>query len=151
MSTERFTTVLLNAQHGRTAILDAATWAKPWLIAGHRLSLTITRETRSTAQNRMLWSILADIARQVEWPVDGRLQKLEAEEWKHILSAGLKKSQRVAQGIDGGFVMLGQRTSRMTVAEMADLITLGHAFGDERGVRWSKTSLGRDWPEEVAA
>lgn len=151
MSTERFSTVLINAQHGRTAILDAANWAKPWLIAGHRLSLTITRETRSTAQNRMLWSILADIARQVEWPVDGRLQKLEPEEWKHILSAGLKKSQRVAQGIEGGFVMLGQRTSRMTVAEMADLITLGHAFGDQRGVRWSKTSLGRDWPEEVAA
>lgn len=23
-----------------------------------------------------------------------------------------------------------------------------HAFGDQRGVRWSPTSLGRDWPEE---
>lgn len=151
MSADRFQTVLINAQQGRTAILDAATWAKPWLIAGHRLSLEIRKETRTTAQNRMLWSILTDLAAQVEWPVDGKTQKLEPEEWKHILSAGLKKTQRVAQGIEGGFVMLGQRTSRMTVAEMGDLITLGHAFGDERGVQWSRTSLGREWPEECAA
>jgi hypothetical protein len=99
----------------------------------------------------MLWSILGDLADQVQWPVDGKLQKLDADEWKHILSAGLKKHQRVAQGIEGGFVMLGQATSRMTVGEMADLITLAHAFGDERGVKWSRTSLGRDVPDEVAA
>lgn len=151
MSADRFFTSLINPQHARTAIIDAANWAKPWLIAGHKLSLTICKETRSTAQNRMLWSCLNDIAGTVQWPVDGKLQKLDAEEWKHILSAGLKKHQRVAQGIEGGFVMLGQRTSRMTVAEMGELITLAHAFGDERGVQWSKTSLGRDWPMEEAA
>lgn len=149
--TERFSTVLINAQHGRTAILDAANWAKPWLIAGHKLSLTVCKETRSTAQNRLMWSVLADLAAQVEWPVDGRMTKLDAKDWKHVLSAGLKKHQRVAHGIEGGFVMLGQRTSRMTVAEMAELITLAHAFGDERGVAWSRTSLGRDVPDEVAA
>lgn len=148
---ERFATVLINAQHARTAIIDAANWAKPWLMAGHKLHLEVRKETRTTSQNRMLWSCLSDISAQVQWPVDGKTQKLEAEEWKDILSAGLKKHQRVAQGIEGGFVMLGQRTSRMTVAEMADLITLAHAFGDERGVKWSKTSLGREWPEEVAA
>jgi hypothetical protein len=148
---EQFSTVLLNAQHGRTAILDAATWAKPYLIAGHKLSLTIKRETRSTAQNRLLWSLLTDLANQLEWAVDGSMVKLEPEEVKDILTAGLKKHQRMCRGIDGGLVFLGQRTSRMTVAEMADLITLAHAYGDQQGVRWSKTSLGRDWPEEVAA
>jgi hypothetical protein len=39
----------------------------------------------------------------------------------------------------------------MTVAEMAELITLGHAYGDSQGVRWSRTSLGRDVPEEAFA
>ena len=147
----KFQTVAINAQHGHTVIQDLWQWVKAMTLGGHKVSIEAKPETRTTAQNRMLWSCLTDIAAQVQWPVDGKTQKLDAEEWKHILSAGLKKHQRVAQGIEGGFVMLGQRTSRMTVAEMGELITLAHAFGDERGVQWSKTSLGRDWPEGVAA
>jgi hypothetical protein len=65
------------------------------------------------------------------------MQRLSPEDWKTMFSASLAKHQRVAQGIDGGFVMLGTRTSRMTVAEMVDLQTLIEAFGAERGVQWS--------------
>lgn len=148
---ERFQTSLLNAQHARTAIIDAANWAKPWLIAGHKLSLTVCKETRSTAQNRLMWSVLTDLAEQCEWFVDGQMVKLEPDEVKDILTANLKKHQRMARGLDGGVVFLGQRTSRMNKAEVADVITLGHAVGDERGVQWSRTSLGRDVPDEVAA
>lgn len=108
-------------------------------------------ETRSDAQNRILWSILRDISKQVRWPVDGVLQWLTDEEWKDILTAGLTKHQRIAQGIEGGFVILGRRTSRMTVAELGDLVTLAHAFGGDKGVKWSRTSLGRDCPDEVFA
>ena len=147
----RFQTVAINAQHGHTVCQDLWQWVKAQTLGGHRVSIEAKHETRSTAQNRILWSCLSDLSRQVSWPVDGKAQKLDPEEWKHILSAGLTKSQRVAQGIEGGFVMLGQRTSRMTVAEMGELITLAHAFGDQREVQWSKTSLGRDWPDEVAA
>ena len=147
----RFQTVAINAQHGHTVIQDLWHWVKAQTMAGHRVSIEAKHETRTTAQNRMLWSVLSDLSHHVAWPVDGKLQKLDADEWKHVMSAGLAKSQRVAQGIDGGFVILGQRTSRMTVAEMVELITLAHALGDERGVPWSKTSLGRDWPDEVAA
>ena len=151
MSADRFQTVLINAQHGYQVIKQAWEWAKPWLLSEHRLSLEIRKETRSTAQNRLMWSILTDLAAQVVWPVDGKTQKLDPEDWKHILSAGLKRHQRVAQGIDGGFVMLGQRTSKMTQAEMSELIELAYAFGAERGVQWSRTSLGRDVPDEVCA
>lgn len=148
---ERFSTVLLNAQHGRTAILDAATWAKPWLIAGHKLSLTICKETRSTAQNRMLWSILSDLSEQTQWAVDGAMVKLEPEEIKDILTASLKRHQRMARGIDGGLVILGTRTSKMTKAELSELVELAYAVGAEREVQWSRTSLGRDVPDEVTA
>lgn len=148
---QRFSTVALNAHHARTVAEDFWNYLKNMTANGHQVSVSAKPETRTTAQNRIMWAILDDLAEQVQWPVDGKLQKLDAEEWKHILSAGLKKHQRVAQGIEGGFVMLGQRTSRMTVAEMGELITLAHAFGDERGVQWSKTSLGRDWPMEEAA
>ena len=115
---------------------------KAHLIAGHTLCLELRTETRTTAQNRLLWSSLADVARQVEW----HGQKLDAEAWKDMATAALKR-QRVVPGIDGGFVVLGQRTSRMTKAEMSELVDFLHCFGDQRAVKWSKTSLGREWPE----
>lgn len=90
--------------------------------------------TRTQAQNALLWAVLTDIARQVQWSVDGKMQHLEPEDWKHILTAGLRKNHRIAQGVDGGFVILGQSTSRMTIAEMSELIELCHAFGAEHGV-----------------
>jgi Ni,Fe-hydrogenase I small subunit len=51
----------------------------------------------------------------------------------------LKREGRIAQGIDGGFVMLGQRTSKMKVQEMCDLIELIFAFGSSNGVVWSES------------
>lgn len=101
------------------------------------ITLKAHQDTRSAVQNRKMWAMLGDIARQVEWPVDGRMQRLNADDWKHVLSAGLKRHQRVAMGIDGGFVILGQRTSKMTIAEMGDLIEIMTAFGNERRVSWS--------------
>ena len=123
---------------------------KAQLIAGHRMALELRGETRTTAQNRIMHARLTDISRQVEWMIDGVMVKPSPEDWKDILSAGLKKSQRVARGIDGGFVMLGQRTSKMTVREMSEMIELCGLFGDQHGVRWSPTSLGREWPEEAS-
>lgn len=105
---------------------------KPLTMAGHRLRLSVKRETRSTAQNARMWAMLEDVARQVEW--HGR--KLSKEDWKHVFSASLKRQDAVP-GIDGGFVVLGQSTSKMTVGEMGDLMTLMEAFGAEQGVRFS--------------
>jgi len=104
----------------------------------------IKPRTRSLAQNDMLWSILTDISRQVEFVVNGALVKVSPEEVKDILTAGLRRETRMAMGIDGGMVLLGQRTSKMTVRQMTELIELAHAFGAQRGVEWSPTSLGRD-------
>ena len=151
MSGDRRTLVLENAAFGHTQWVEAWRWCKAMLIAGHRLSVEIRKATRSTEQNRMLWSILTDLSTQCEWAVDGQMVKLPPEDVKHILTAGLKRHQRMARGIDGGLVILGQSTSRMTVAEMGELITLGHAVGDERGVKWSRTSLGREVPDEAFA
>lgn len=108
---------------------------------GYRVE--IKPKTRSLAQNDMLWSILTDISRQVEFIVNGALVKVSPDEVKDILTAGLRRETRMAMGIDGGMVLLGQRTSKMTVRELSDLIELAHAFGNERGVEWSPTSLGR--------
>lgn len=135
----RHSALLANDSQGHTALKAAWDWAKPLLLAGHRIHVSMATETRSVAQNALMWSCLSDVARQVEW----HGQKLDEEAWKDMATAALKR-QRVVPGIDGGFVVLGQRTSKMTIAEMTALIDFLHAFGDERGVRWSQTSLGRD-------
>lgn len=107
---------------------------------GRRLRITIERlyPNRTSEQNALMWALLADIAAQVEWYVDGRLQLLGSDEWKVILTAGLRKTQRIAAGIEGGFVMLGTSTSAMSKAEMSELIELILAFGSQRGVVWSR-------------
>lgn len=88
---------------------------------------------RSTDQNALLWAMLTDVARQVDWYG----QKLTAEDWKDVFTASLRKS-RVIPGIEAGsFVVLGMRTSDMTKDEFSNLIELIHAFAAERSVVFS--------------
>jgi hypothetical protein len=86
---------------------------------------------RSLEQNRMMWANLEDIAQQVVWYG----VKLTKDEWKDVLTAALKK-QKVVPGLEGGFVVIGARTSKMTVAEMTELIELSTAFGTQQGVKF---------------
>jgi len=87
---------------------------------------------RSNDANAMMWSLLSQIAKQVEWYG----QKLTAEDWKDITSASLRR-YHVVPGIDAGTVVpLGMRTSQMTKEEMTALIELIIAFGTERGVKF---------------
>ena len=92
----------------------------------------IKPRTRSLDQNARMWAMLTDISKAVDWY--GR--KLAPEEWKHVFSASLKK-QDVVPGLDGGFVVLGQSTSKMTVREMSDLMELMTVFGIGRDVHFS--------------
>lgn len=95
-------------------------------------------DRRTHEQNRLMWALLTDLSDQVEWSVDGIKQLISPDDWKHIMTAGLKKEQRIAQGIEGGFVILGQYTHKMNKAEMAELIELIQAFGANHDVKWSE-------------
>lgn len=129
---ERLTLPLYNAQQAHQAIQTAWQHAKGWLTAGdQRLTLEIRPEKRSDAQNRRLWAMLADISAQVDWYG----QKLTSEEWKDVFSASLKRT-KVVPGLDGGFVVCGQSTSKMTKAEMCEMQELMEAFGAEKGVQF---------------
>jgi len=86
---------------------------------------------RSDAQNRRLWAMLRDISEQVNWHGNTLID----EEWKDVFTAALKR-QRVVPGLDGGFVVCGQRTSKMTKAEMSELQELMEAFGAQQGVKF---------------
>lgn len=95
-------------------------------------------ETRTLDQNSRLWAKLGDIAKQVKWNVNGYLDYMAPADWKDVLTASLKRSQRVAQGIDGGWVLLGERTSKMNKADMSELIELVQHFGDSKQVKWTE-------------
>ena len=105
---------------------------KSMLMDGQRMVVEIKPETRTLAQNARLWAMLTDVAKQVNWY--GR--KLSEEEWKHVFTASLAK-QDVVPGIDGGFVVLGKSTSKMTKPEMSELQQLIEAFGAQQGVRFT--------------
>lgn len=85
---------------------------------------------RSLEQNAAMWRLLNEISKNVVW--HGR--NLSPEAWKDMASAALKK-QDVVPGIDGGFVVLGRPTSKMTKSEMSDMIDFLTAFAIQHNVQ----------------
>lgn len=95
--------------------------------------VTVQEPTRNLEQNALLWSLLHQISKQVIWYG----QRLTDEEWKDVLTASLKK-QKAVPGIDSGFVICGQSTSRMSKREFSELIELAFAFGAQQGVEFDE-------------
>lgn len=122
------------------------------LAVGNAVELIVrpVKSRRSIIANAKMWAMLADIARQVEWPCNGVMTKLDPEDWKALITAAAKNEIRMAQGIGGGVVMLGVSTRKMTVEEMGNVIEQLYAFGAERGVVWSeraKQEIPESWDE----
>lgn len=95
----------------------------------------VKEPTRNLEQNALLWVLLTAFSEQLTWPVNGAMSYLTADEWKDILSAAFsRESQRVAQGLDGGMVLLGMRTSQMSKREFGEFLEFVQATAVERGV-----------------
>lgn len=122
---EKSSFIIANRQQLETTFRYAAGFGfdKPYVVEVKPL-------TRTIEQNSCLWAMLADISAQVVW----HGQKLSSEDWKNVFSAALAK-QRVVPNIDNsGFVVLGQSTSKMSVAQMSEMIELMMCFGAENSV-----------------
>ncbi len=105
-------------------------------LKGGPVVISLGREKRSLDQNAKMWPMLGDVSKQVEW----HGQHLSPEDWKHVFSAA-QNQQRAVPGIDGGFVVLGQSTSRLDRSRFAELIEIIYAFGAEQGVAWTEPAL----------
>jgi hypothetical protein len=100
--------------------------------------VTIAPKTRSTDQNARLWANLADIAKACP---EGR--QWTPETWKCAFMHALGHQIRFAEGLDGsGPFPIGFHSSKLTVGQMADLITCMQEYGDRHGVEWSETIKG---------
>ena len=136
---DRMTIRLYSPAQAHQEMRKAWELVKAMMVAGRRMVLEVRPETRSLEQNRRLWAMLTDISRQVNWYG----QTLTPEEWKDVFTASLKK-QKVVPGIDGGFVVCGSSTSKMTKPEMAEMQELMMAFGVEHGVEFNDS---KQWIE----
>lgn len=102
-------------------------------------AIRIEEPRRNSDQNALLWVLLQAFADQLQWPVNGAMTTLAAEDWKHILSAAFRReTARVAMGLDGGMVMLGMRTSKMGKREFAEFIEFIQSVAADRGVELEK-------------
>lgn len=87
----------------------------------------VKEPTRSLEQNAAQWPILGEFARQLKWPVNGEMVNLIDEEFKDIFTAAFRKEMvRLAGGVDGGVVMLGQRTSQFNKKEFGEWLEFLH-------------------------
>ena len=94
------------------------------------------KNKRTVGQNKQQWPILNAIADQVPWPVNGAMVKITGEEFKQILTAAWRNEiVRVAQGVDGGMVLLGHRTREFKRAEWGEWMGYLMWFAAEKGVK----------------
>ena len=98
-------------------------------------AVTISEPTRNLDQNAAQWPILQAFADQIQWPINGRMEWLTPDDWKDVLTCAFKRETvRVAMGMDGGMVMLGQRTSKFSKAQFSEWLEFLHATAADREI-----------------
>ena len=109
--------------------------------------VTIQKENRTLKNNAQQWPILAAFADQLLWPVNGQMVKMDADEWKDVLSSAYhQETVRLAMGLDGGIVMLGKRTSKFTKSQWPEWIAFLESVASNRGV---KIPIGKAMAESM--
>jgi hypothetical protein len=94
----------------------------------------VKEPTRSIEQNAKLWAMLEDVSR-----AEPMGRKHSPDDWKAIFMHACGWEVQFLPGLDHvGFFPVGYRSSRLTVKQMATLITFIQAWGDEQGVQFSE-------------
>lgn len=130
--TDRRTFILVNASVRQRA-------AQACLDAPEGYAVTIGEATRSLDQNAAQWPILDAFSKQLLWPVNGAMVHMSPEDWKDLLTAAFERETRMAIGLNGGFVMLGTRTSQMGKRKFSEWIDFLKATAADRGVEIYET------------
>ena len=133
--TDRISLALFEPRQAHKAILHAWNFAKPWVMAGHRLTLEIRPEKRSDAQNRLLHACLSEISKQVEWAG----AKRDVDTWKRLLVASWLRTRgeniEILPALDGnGVDIVFRKTSQLTKAECAELSEFVMAWAADNDV-----------------
>ena len=97
---------------------------------------------RSIRQNRKMWPMLQDIAKQV--PYAGQLRR--KEDWKIILISSWRIVEKgfhpdIVPGLEGEFVCLNYSSSALSKKDFCSFIESIYAYGASNGVQWSEPAL----------
>ncbi|MFY8163939.1 MAG: recombination protein NinB [Brevundimonas sp.] len=125
--------ITLSSASSREATIDLIRKARSWS------RVTISGPLRTKPQNAKIRVMLDQIATQAKW--QGRV--LEPAEWKDLFTSAVliagAEAGDVIQGLEGGIVVLGRRTSELSVGEACDLITYLTKWAEENGVVFRDT------------
>ena len=122
------TITLHDAAHRRRAcaMIDAAP-------IGYRVQ--ISEPKRSDSQNDKMWAMITDIMKQLP---DYFGPGLDKDDVKQVFMSALFRELRMVRNADGdGYIPLARRSSRLSVRQMADMISLIDAWGANHGIVWT--------------
>ncbi|WP_273840335.1 recombination protein NinB [Providencia rettgeri] len=116
----------------------------------------LSEPKRTKAQNDRMWATLTDLSKQVMW----QGQRYDKEDWKDLITVLNRqvngKAQRSAvslgsaMGLGGGIVYFGERTSKMKVRQIADVIECAHWFGSQNGVKFTDDAKRElEWAQRI--
>jgi hypothetical protein len=99
--------------------------------------MLLGEETRTDAQNRLMWPLFDDLRAQVP-----EHAQFTAEQTKlRFLDALGSEMVHLPKLGNAGYFPVGQRSSTLTKTQFSLLIELILLEGDRHGVRWSQRSL----------
>ncbi len=128
-------TIFLRSKQQQQAAINAIL-ATP-LDKDKPVTIRITDYKRNLDQNAKFHTMLADIARQVQWC--GKW--LKPEQWKVLLISGhavaTKQEADVLPGLEGEYVNIRESSAQMSVKRMASLIEYTTAWAIGQGVRFT--------------
>lgn len=92
----------------------------------------ISPEKRSDDQNAKMWAMLSDVSRAKP---EGRRHIPEV--WKCLFMQACGHEVAFEHGLDGRPFPIGFHSSKLTKAQMSDLIEFIYSYGAKHGVKWS--------------
>lgn len=94
--------------------------------------VNVREATRTLDQNAKMHAMLSDISRAKP---EGR--RHTPDDWKAIMMNACGWEVQFLAGLDGRPFPQGFRSSRMTKAQMANMIEFMYSYGAQHGVRWT--------------
>jgi len=120
-------TVLLTGKSQRQTAKDLIDRAPPFAV------VTIREAKRTTDQNALMWSLLSEVSRAKP---EGRMHTPEV--WKALFMNACGHAVQFEVGLNGQPFPVGFRSSRLTKAQMSDLIDFIHSWCAEKGIQLSE-------------
>ena len=157
---ERISLTLFSPTQAAREMVRVLEWIKAMTLAGHRLVLSITPQSKTRDQEKKYHAMVGDIAQQAQhlgasW---------EAEDWKRLLIDKFARETgrthgRVIPNLDSnGVVEVGVLSRKFSRKDGSEFIEWLHAWGAENGCEFTEEWVDPDsgevikttWQQKVA-